>query len=111
MDNYQFGKLKTKRKNRIKKAVTKKPEQNGVCRFISFKDIEHPKVNGHFTNHPIFTIRQGLQIEHIFYYVESGELKRAMINKHGAKILKVYDEIPEWADDLLIEKQKKFLSQ
>ncbi len=101
--------MKTKRKNRIKKAVTKKPEQIGVCRFIDFKDIKHPKINGHYTHHPIFTIRQGLQVEHIFYYVEAGKINRAFINKHSAKILKVYDGVPEWAPAQLIEKQNNYL--
>ena len=111
MDGWQFNRLKTKRKNRMIKAVTKKPEQEGLCRFIVFKDIQHPKVNGHYTHHPIFTKRMGLQIEHSFYYVENSEIQRAMINKRGAKILTTYNDIPEWADELLIEKYNKFLSK
>lgn len=101
--------MKTKRKNRIKKAITKKPEQIGICRFIDFKDIKHPKINGHYTHHPIFTVRQGLQVEHIFYYIEASEIKRALINKHSAKILKVYDGVPEWASEQLIKKQNNYL--
>lgn len=98
--------MKTKRKNRIRKALTKLPKQIGLCRFIEFLNIEHPKVNGHFTHHPKFTKLQGLQIEHAFYYLAGENLKRVMINKRGAKILKVYSDIPEWAPQQLIEKYK-----
>lgn len=103
--------VKKKRLNRCKKANTKKPEQVGLCRFIDFKDIQHPKVNGHYTHHPIFTKRQGLQIEHNFYYVEYGKVICAKVNKRSAKILNVYDGVPEWADPILIEKREKFLQK
>lgn len=100
--------VKTKRKNRIKKALTKLPEQIGLCRFIEFRNIEHPKVNGHFTNHAIFTNLQGLQIEHKFLYIQNGKIIKIMINKRNAKILKTFDGIPEWADPLLIEQYETF---
>ncbi len=103
--------MKTKRKNRIKKAVTKRPEQIGVCRFIDFKDVIHLKANGRYVSQVLFVNRQGLQIEHIFYYVEAGEVKRALINKRNAKIIKIYDTAPEWAPFVLIEKQLKYNSQ
>ena len=96
--------MNPKRMNRMRKAVTKRPEQVGLCRFIEFKNIEHQKVNGHFTHHPKFTRLQGLQVEHIFYYLEGKTMKKAMVNKRGAKILKVYDEIPKWAHQQLIDK-------
>ncbi len=100
-----------KRLNRSKKANTKKPEQVGLCRFIDFKDIQHPKVNGHYTHHPIFTNRRGLQIEHNFYYVINDEIVCAKINKRGAKVLNVYNGTPTWASPKLIEKQEKFLQK
>ncbi len=38
--------MKTKRKNRIKKATTKKPEQIGVCRFIDLRTLSTRKLTG-----------------------------------------------------------------
>ena len=84
--------------------MTKKPEQIGLVRFIDFKDIVHNKVNGHFTHTPSQPIRHGLQVENRFYYVSNNELKSVMINKRCAKVLKTYDDIPEWADQQLIDK-------
>lgn len=100
--------VKTKRKNRIKKALTKLPEQVGLCRFIEFRNCEHQKVNGRFTHNPVFINLQGLQIEHNFLYIQNGEIKKVKINKRSAKILKVYDDIPEWADTQLIERYEAF---
>lgn len=93
-----------KRAKRRSQAMTKKPEQIGLVRFIDFKDIVHHKVNGHFTNEPSHPNRHGLQIENKFYYVSNNQLKAVMVNKRCAKVLKIYDSIPEWAEQLLIEK-------
>lgn len=105
------------RKKKLKrwvKASTKKPEQIGICRFIDFKDIHHIKVNGRYRNPPEFIKRQGLQIEHNFYYLDNdGTIVLSKINKRGAVILTKYSDIPEWAPQPLLDKyiktQEKFL--
>ncbi len=113
--NYSLGKLEAiekaneKRKTLLAKAATKKPEQKNLCRFVRFKDIKHPYVNGCYSHHPIFTERLGLQIEHKFYYIKSKKVVAAMINKRGAKILDVYHDIPRWAGDELVKMYNDFL--
>lgn len=87
-------------------ARTNKPEQVGVVCFANFRDIVHRKVNGKYI-HPLIVKRKGLQIENHFYYVEKGEIISCTINRSGAKITKAYEDIPEWADELLIEKYNK----
>lgn len=102
-----------KRAKKQKIANTKKPDQIGICRFIEFKDIQFFKINGKYTHNPNFIKRYGLQIEHNFLYIDNDtkDIKTIKINKHGAKILKIYNNTPDWASSLLIDKKEEFLNK
>ncbi len=102
-----LNKVKNKRQKRIKKAQKKYPEQINLIRFIEFLDKDTEKVNGNL-QHPKFYERKGLQIENRFYFIcRVDDVTFSLINKKGTKILKVYDDIPEWAHPKLIEKYNK----
>ncbi len=101
--NTGLGIWSKKTKKRKSSPMVKKPEEDGVVCFINFRDVIHHKVNGKFVK-PFIIERQGLQVEHFFYYLEQGKMERSAIRKHGAKVLKKFKDIPEWADSVLVEK-------
>ncbi|MDE7182584.1 MAG: hypothetical protein K2O41_06125 [Clostridia bacterium] len=92
-----------------------KPEQKGVVTFAQFLDTpkletKHGKKRGRAQ-----IIREGLQVENIFHYIDSNNVYRfAKINKDGgAKILKTYPFNSQDWDKRLVEiylKSKESLS-
>jgi hypothetical protein len=96
------------RNNKLKKQMVKrntiKEEQKNLCRYVSIKYQIIKKVNNKY-KHIGEKIVNGLQIKNRIY-LENGSYK--LINGKGARIKNIYDDIPTWATDEMIEKQNKF---
>lgn len=90
----------TKLAKNSRKAHTVKKEQKGVCQFVDVKWKAIKKVNGKYRcvgEHK----DHGLQVENKVYLPE-GSFK--LINSKNFKITRVYEGIPEWANNFLIKK-------
>ncbi|MCR4687856.1 MAG: hypothetical protein K5659_09830 [Lachnospiraceae bacterium] len=90
-------------KQRIKRN-TVKDEQVGLCRFIDFKVEVIEKVNGKY-RHTGHELGKGLQIENKVYLLD-GRYK--FVNRKSLKIIKIYNEIPNWASDSMITDYSRY---
>lgn len=86
-------KRKLQKRNEIKEA------QKGLVRFIDVKWEVIERVNGKYV-HTGQKNGSGLQIENRVYLTD-GHYK--MLNSKSMKITKIYDEVPTWATEDLIE--------
>lgn len=99
------------RQNKLNKQARKrgeaKEEQIGVVCFVDYSEKIIERINGKY-RHPTRTERgKGLQIENKIY-LANGHHK--MINRSTLKITKIYDNIPPWASQSLIELYQKHLT-
>lgn len=92
------------RNNKLKKNTIKrnkvKGEQENICRFVTIKYQIIERINGknkHTGNAKV----NGLQVKNRVY-LTTGSYK--LINTKGTKVTQVYDSIPEWATEDLINK-------
>lgn len=96
------------RNNKLRKNTAKrntvKPDQIHICRFVEIRYQIIQKINGTFKRIGAENVR-GLQIRNRVY-LNSGKYK--LINNKGTKIIKIYDDVPEWANDDLKTRYKDF---
>lgn len=94
------------RKNKILHKIREK--QQGACFFAK---VLNPKT-GFLYGETHFFGREtlfGLIIENKLYYTANDNTTHFVYaNKRGFKIIKIYDNIPEWASNELIEKYNYF---
>lgn len=95
-----------KRRKNTKKRNTVKPEQENLCRFIDIKFQVIERINGKFKRTGA-SVASGLQIRNRLY-MNDGHYK--LINNKGTKIVRVYEDIPEWANENLISQYEEFLN-
>ena len=96
------------RQDKLNKKATKrasiKPEQEGLVCFVDFSVKVIEKINGKY-RHPTRTeTGHGLQIQNKIF-TPDGHYK--MVNRSTLKIKKRYEDIPEWANEYLLEKYQK----
>ena len=93
---------------KAKKRATIRPEQKGLVRFVDFSVKVIEKINGKY-RHPSYTENgHGLQIENKIFTTD-GHYK--LVNRSTLKITQKYDEVPEWANEYLLEKYGKMKGQ
>lgn len=92
------------RNNKLKKKAQKrntiKESQADICRFVTIRYEVIEKVNGKFRRTGNKTV-SGLQIKNKVYLL-NGHYK--MLNSKCVKIMKIWTDIPDWADESLINK-------
>lgn len=93
-----------KLKKNAKKRQSIKPGQDNLCRFITINCQIIEKINGKYKRTGSNTVN-GLQIKNRVYLVDG---KNKLINSNGVRIKKIYDSVPEWATESLIEKFEQF---
>ena len=93
---------KSKKKVRLEKADKKrrtvKPTQVNLCRFITIRYEVFEKINDRYKRTGSQHVN-GLQIENKIYL---GKGRYKYLNSHSVKIKKVYQGIPHWASEELV---------
>lgn len=90
----------------LKNMNTVKEGQEDVYRFISISYQIIKKVNGKYKRLGSKKVN-GLQIKNKVYLVNG---KYKMINNKNTRIVKIFDDVPEWATDELIYRYYNFMS-
>lgn len=90
----------------LKNMNTVKEGQEYVCRFISISYQIIKKVNGKYKRLGSKKVN-GLQIKNKVYLVNG---KYKMINNKNTRIVKIFDDVQEWATDELIYRYYNFMS-
>lgn len=98
-----MAETETARKKRLernkKNMMTVKEEQVGVCRFVSVTVQDFMvDANGKYVRCGSH-IENGLQYENILV-LSDGSYK--YLNSSSVRIIRIYERIPEWANDYLI---------
>lgn len=96
------------RSNKLKKQTQKrnviKLNQELLCRYVTIKYQVIERVNGNY-KHKGETTVNGLQIKNKVY-LDDGSYK--LINSKNVKIIKEYDDVPNWATNEMRDKQENF---
>lgn len=87
-----------------KRRNTIKPDQENLVRFVSFKVKVIERINGKYRHPERTEFRNGLQIENKIY-TPDGHYK--FVNRSTLKITKIYDTIPDWANEELLDRYYK----
>lgn len=100
----QYNRYLDKKKKRQMKAVKKrekiKPEQENLCRFVEVRyEVFERKPNGNY-RHSGNAFAKGLQIRNKVYF-QGGKYK--YVNRNSLKIIRTYQDVPEWASVELVE--------
>ena len=98
---------KARKKHRRLLHVTK-GKQVGACFFAK---VKNPKTARLYNENTFLGYEKllGLVIENKTHFIdETGKLRFVYVNKRGFKILEVYNDIPEWADERLVSMYKEF---
>ena len=93
------------KKNTIKRNTVKE-EQENLCRFITIHYQVISKINGKYKKTCSETV-DGLQVRNRVY-LKNGKYK--LINSKGVRIVKKFQDIPEWATEELINKYNEFFN-
>ena len=92
-----------KRLKAAKKRNTVKPEQANLCQFVETEWIKIEKLNGKYR--PMGKeMGKGLQVKDRLYLL-NGHYK--LVNSKGVRITRRYDNMPEWANEILLIRYKK----
>lgn len=87
-----------------KRRNTIKPDQENLVRFVSFKVKIIERINGKYRHPERTEFWNGLQIENKVY-TPDGHYK--FVNRSTLKITQFYEDIPDWANEYLIDKYQK----
>lgn len=92
---------KLKKKAELRNTI--KPEQTDLCRFVELKWEVIEKVNGKYKRTGQAR-GKGLQVKNRVYLSEN---HYKMINSKSVHITRIYEDVPEWASDELIQQYTK----
>ncbi len=92
---------KLKKKAELRNTI--KPEQTDICRFVELKWEVIEKVNGKY-KHTGQARGKGLQVKNRVYLLD-GHFK--MVNSKSVHITRIYEDVPKWASDELIQQYTK----
>lgn len=87
-----------------KRRNTIKPGQENLVRFVSFKVKVIERINGKYRHPERTEFGNGLQIENKIY-TPDGHYK--FVNRSSLKITKIYETVPDWANQELLDKYSK----
>lgn len=93
-----------KRANTLKRCNRMEPNQWGLCRFIKIKYEVFERNKGKW-RHVGQQRENGLQIENRVYLITGQEIA---INAKTRKVVEVYDDVPDWAPQVLLDAYNQY---